>query len=391
MEKKKVRYAIIGIGKMGSTHARKLLKGIDKNALLTAVCDISEERKAWAKNTLSGVRFFDDYKDLLVQKDVDAVIVATPHYLHPVIAKEALIAGKHVLIEKPAGVYTKAIRELNELAASLPEQVFGIMYNQRTNPLYKKAKEIIESGQMGQIKRINWIITNWYRPQAYYDQGGWRGTWSGEGGGVLINQCPHQIDLFQWLGGMPERVRGFTHAGVRRRINVENDVTFYTEYANGASGVFVTSTHDYPGTNRLEISGDGGRLVIEQHLLSEKLTFNKLGVSETEFNLNNTKFMPLIPSKTIRKRTGTLTNAVRLGIVGQHANIIRNFSRAILFKEPLVAPGADGIRGLMLSNAVHLSGWLGGKELTLPIDEELFIAELEKRIGEEAAQSGANA
>ena len=228
------------------------------------------------------------------------------------------------------------------------------------------------------------MITNWYRPQAYYDQGGWRGTWSGEGGGVLINQCPHQLDLFQWLGGMPIKVRGYAKTGMHRRINVENDVTFYTEYENGASGVFVTSTHDYPGTNRLEISGDGGRIVIEQNLLKEKMTFCKLKVLESDFNRQNKKFMPQIPHTVVRKTTGSLTNAVRLGLIGQHMNIFRNFSRAVLHGEPLIAPGAEGIRGLALSNAVYLSSWLD-QEITLPLDEALFASELEKRAAAERA------
>ncbi|MDR1906389.1 MAG: Gfo/Idh/MocA family oxidoreductase [Clostridiales bacterium] len=378
----KVRYGIIGIGKMGHRHAEKLNKGLDKNAVLTAVCDIAEERREWAKNNLKDVKIFTDYKELLSCAEVDAVIVATPHYDHPVIAKEALLAGKHVLTEKPAGVFTKAVRELNELAEKKPELVFGIMYNQRTNPLYKKAKEIIESGEMGSIKRINWIITNWYRPQAYYDQGGWRGTWAGEGGGVLINQCPHQLDLFQWLGGMPVKLKCYLKTGVNRDISVDNDVTFYTEYANGASGIFVTSTHDYPGTNRLEIDGDGGKLVIEQNLLTEKLVFERLKIKESEFNAKNKKFMPRIPSKKIRKKTGMFKNAVILGLVGQHMNILRNFSLAVLKGEKLIAPGREGINGLTLSNAAYLSGWTG-KEVSLPLDEELFIYELSKAVERE--------
>lgn len=381
----KLRYGIVGIGKMGSSHAKKLLKGMDKNATLTAVADISPERREWAKKTLKGVIIFDNYADLIACKEVDAVIVATPHYFHPIIATEVLKADKHVLIEKPAGVFTKAIRELNEIALSKPKLTFGIMYNQRTNPLYKKAKEIIESGEMGAIKRINWIITNWYRPQAYYNQGGWRGTWVGEGGGVLINQCPHQLDLFQWLGGMPTRIRGYAKVGVNRDINVENDVTFYTEYANGATGIFITSTHDYPGTNRLEIDGDGGKIVIEQNLLKEKFVFNKLTVKESEFNKTNKKFMPLIPNKKIVKVTSMLTNAIRLGLVGQHINIFRNFTKAVLFGEKLIAPGVEGIRGLTISNAVHLSSWLD-KVIELPIDEELYITELNKRIEEEKTE-----
>lgn len=384
MAKTKVRYGIIGIGKMGSIHAIKLNKGLVKNATVTAVCDIEPKRIEWAKNNLKGVQTFTNHQELLASGLVDAVVIATPHYFHPIIATEALNANIHTLIEKPAGVFTKNIRELNALAESKKDLVFGIMYNQRTNKLYRKAKEIIDNGELGDLKRINWIITNWYRPQAYYDQGGWRGTWAGEGGGVLINQCPHQLDLFQWLGGMPVKVRAVAKVGVGRKINVENDVTAYMEYENGATGIFITSTHDSPGTNRLEIVGDGGKIVIEKG----KLVFTKLEQKESEFNKVNTSFMPRIPNKKYTLKTSLLAQGIDL-IIGQHTKILKNFADCVINKTPLIAPGVEGIRGLTLSNAIHLSSWLG-RDVVLPIDEDLFIEELEKRKAEEA-ESGVKA
>ncbi len=379
----KVRFGIIGIGKMGSLHCLRFTHGLIKNGTLTAVCDISPERKEWAEKNLKakGVEFFDDYKSLIDSGKVDAVLVATPHYDHPVIASYALSKGLHTLIEKPAGVYTKAIRELNEYAATKPELTFGIMYNQRTNKLYRFAKELVETGRLGEMKRINWIITNWYRPQAYYNQGGWRGTWAGEGGGVLINQCPHQLDLFQWLGGMPSMIRGYAKVGRNRDINVENDVTAYMEYPNGATGVFITSTHDFPGTNRLEIDGDKGKIVIENN----KLVFTELEVAESVFNATNKKFMPSIPSHKTVKRMSKL-GELMMNVFGQHTGIINNFTNHIIDGEPLIAPGADGIRGLTISNAIHLSSWTG-EAVELPIDEDKFIAELEKRKAEEKESS----
>ncbi|MBO8424667.1 MAG: Gfo/Idh/MocA family oxidoreductase [Firmicutes bacterium] len=379
----KVRFGIIGIGKMGSLHCLRFTHGLIKDGTLTAVCDISPERKEWAEKNLKakGVKFFDDYKALIDSGKVDAVLVATPHYDHPVIATYALSKGLHTLIEKPAGVYTKAIRELNEYAATKPELTFGIMYNQRTNKLYRFAKELVETGRLGEMKRINWIITNWYRPQAYYNQGGWRGTWAGEGGGVLINQCPHQLDLFQWLGGMPSMIRGYAKVGRNRDINVENDVTAYMEYPNGATGVFITSTHDFPGTNRLEIDGDKGKIVIENN----KLVFTELEVAESVFNATNKKFMPSIPSHKTVKRMSKV-GELMMNVFGQHTGIINNFTNHIVNGEPLIAPGADGIRGLTISNAIHLSSWTG-EAVELPIDEDKFIAELEKRKAEEKESS----
>jgi predicted dehydrogenase len=199
-----------------------------------------------------------------------------------------------------------------------------------------------------------------------------------------MNQAPHQLDLFQWLGGMPIKVRGYCKVGVGRDINVENDVTIYTEYDNGATGVFITSTHDAPGSNRLEIDGDAGRLVIEQNsLTTESFIFNKLPRPESEMNRDlSIKAIPMVRTKTIKARTGSLVNAYRLVIVGQHMGIFRNFSRAVLHGEALIAPGVEGINGLTLANAAYLSGWLD-KEIVLPLDEALYREELEKRVAEE--------
>lgn len=384
----KVRYGIVGIGKQGSNYAKRLKKGMDKNGVLTAVCDIDEGRRKWAESNLEGVKVFSDRADMFASGLIDAVIIDTPHYAHPGIAKEALSAGLHVLCDKPAGVYAKAVREAAEFGATKPELKFGILYNQRTNKVYVKAKEIIDSGRLGQLKRIVWIITNWYRPQAYYDQGGWRGTWAGEGGGVLINQDPHQLDLFTWLAGRPVKRVWSVCKTVGRKINVENDVTAVCEFEGGAEGVFITSTHDAPGTNRLEITGDGGKLIIEGNSdITMKLTFVENATPEPKFSAENKVFMGKIPNKTFKYKLG-LFDMIKGAIEQQHINVIRNFSLVVLGKESkLIAPYADGLNGLTFSNAIHLSGWTG-KEVVYPIDEELYIEELEKRIAEEK-QDGA--
>ena len=373
----KVRYGIIGIGKMGSIHSKRIQMGMAKGAVLTAVCDNNEKRIEWAKKNLKKIKIYADYKEMLTSGEIDAVIISTPHYGHPSIAIDAIEAGIHTIIEKPAGVYTSAVRKLYEVAEKHKEVKFGIMYNQRTFKLHKKAKEWISEGRLGEFKRVNYIITNWYRPQAYYNQGGWRGTWAGEGGGVLLNQCPHQIDLLQYLCGMPNMVKSYAKVGIRRDINVENDVTAYFEFDNNGSGVFIASTHDSPGTNRLEITGDKGKIVIEDR----KLVFYELKEAESEFNKTNKKFMPKIPYKKHIIRQSLLGKGLEIAF-GDHMNIIRNFTNSILFGEELIAPGQDGIKGLSLSNAMHLSSWTKS-EINFPFDEKLFEEELAKRIEEE--------
>ena len=274
-----VRVGIIGIGNMGSGHAKNIVAGKVPGMTLAAVCDVNPKRLEWAKENCPDAEQFDDAIKMLDSGKIDAAIVATPHYFHPVYVTEALKRDIHVLSEKPAGVYTKAVREVNELAAR-SKATYAIMFNQRTNCVYRKMKEIVDSGAMGQIRRTNWIITDWYRSQSYYDSGAWRATWSGEGGGVLMNQCPHNLDLWQWICGMPTKVRAFCKEGKWHDIEVEDDVTAYVEYANGATGVFITTTGDCPGTNRFEVTLDGGKLVVENN----ELYMYKLEMFEQDFS-----------------------------------------------------------------------------------------------------------
>lgn len=381
MDKKEVRFGIVGIGKQGTFYTKIFtkLKWLVKGARLTAVCDILPERRKYAEENLPGVKVFEDYKEMFASGLVDAVMIETPHYFHPVIAIDAMRAGLNVLCDKPAGVYTKQVREMNEEAKKHPDILFGMMFNQRTNPLYIKAKELIESGRLGKLTRIVWIITNWYRPRAYYAQGGWRGTWWGEGGGVLLNQCPHQLDLFTWLAGLPVSVTA-TASTVGRDISVENDVTAYCKFENGATGVFITSTHDAPGTNRLEITGEGGKIVIE----NGKLVFTENCELEPVFSEHNTVFMGKPKTKKYTYRG--IGHYLRLKkYPPQHIGIIKNYTDSLLGKtKEFIAPGEQGITGLTFSNAIHLASWTG-KEVSIPLDEEVFIAELEARKAEEKA------
>jgi len=363
----KVRFGIIGVGNIGTVHARYLLAGTVQEARLTAVCDNDPGKHAAIRQLVgSEVALFSDAQEMLQSGLIDAVIVSTPHYDHPRLSMMAMRHGIHTLCEKPAGVYTAQVREMNDFARGC-NVIFGMMFNQRPNPLYQKVKDLIESGELGELRRSNWIITNWYRSQSYYNSGGWRATWKGEGGGVLLNQDPHQLDLWQWLVGMPVRVRAFCQFGKHRQIEVENEVTAYAEYANGATGVFITTTAEAPGTNRLEIAGDRGKVVVEDG----KLRFWRLRESETDFNARWQNgfgepecwevVLPVAPE------------------CSDHHVITANFTAAVLHGTPLVAPGQEGIHGLTLSNAMHLSTWTDNW-VTLPFDEALFKQLLDERI-----------
>ncbi|MBQ4627197.1 MAG: Gfo/Idh/MocA family oxidoreductase [Clostridia bacterium] len=361
-----VRFGIIGVGNMGNSHIQMNLEGKHKELRFTACADIVPERLEAAKAKLPGIKTYNTAEALIDSGEVDAVLIATPHYDHSPIAEYAFSKGVHVLTEKPAGVYTKQVREMNEAAAKT-DLVFGIMYNQRTNCVYRKMKELVESGELGEIRRVSWIITDWYRTQAYYNSGGWRATWGGEGGGVLLNQCPHNLDLWQWICGLPVKVRAFCHEGKWHDIEVEDDVSIYVEYANGATGTFITTTGDCPGTNRFEITLDGGKLVCENN----KLMLYKLKDTVSNHCANASEGFGSIEGEWIEVETD--------GRNKQHSEVTNKFAAAILRGEPLVARGEEGIRGLSISNAAHLSSWLG-KEIELPVDEDIYYAELQKKI-----------
>ena len=362
----KVKIGVIGLGNMGSSHCNSIVSGKISNLELTAVCDNADEKKEWAAQKLTGIPFFSDYKELIKSGLVDAVLIATPHYIHPDIAIFAFENGLHVLTEKPAGVFTKQVEEMNA-APKKSGRVFSIMFQQRTEPIYAKVHEMVKSGLIGDLKRFVWLITNWYRTQAYYDSGTWRATWAGEGGGVLINQCPHNLDLWQWITGMPAKIRGYCSYGKYHNIEVEDDVTVSCEYANGATGVFITTTGECCGTNRMEIVGDKGKLVVEdgkikfwefamsvkEHCFTATQGFEQVGVEYKEVPVENAEF--------------------------GHNTILQNFTNSILNGEDLIAPGYEGINGLTISNAIHLSDWTG-ETVELPIDADKYWRLLGEKI-----------
>lgn len=353
----KIRLGIIGVGNMGSGHLQNVIDGKCPKVEVTAVADINPQKLENAKKKLPGLACFDSAEKMLDSGLIDAALIAVPHYNHPVYAIECFKRGIHVLTEKPAGVYARQVREMNE-AAKKAGVTFGIMFNQRTNPIYKKAREIVQSGALGVPKRLVWIVTNWYRTQAYYDSGSWRATWNGEGGGVLLNQAPHNLDLWQWIFGMPNKIRAFCTAGKYHNIDVEDDVTIYGEYENGATATFISTTGEAPGTNRLEISGDLGKLVLEDG----KLKWWKLSTPEREFCFTSKEGF-LSPKTEYEEYSEAAPDG--------HSTILENFAEAILDGAELIAGGEEGLNSLSISNAAYLSSWTESWA-EIPTDEALF-------------------
>lgn len=365
---KKVKFGIIGMGNMGSGHLSYFYDGKIENGVVSAIADVKAARLEAAKKNYPGeYKCYSSGEELIDNADVDAVVIAVPHYDHPPLAIRALKRGLNVICEKPAGVYTKQVKEMNAVAEK-SKGLFTMMYNQRTNPLYIKMHELVAGGELGEIRRVNWIITNWFRTQFYYDSGSWRATWKGEGGGVLMNQCPHQLDLLQWICGMmPSKVRAFCHFGKWHDIETEDDVTAYLEFPNGATGAFVTTTADSPGTNRFEVLCSRGKVVCEK----DELQVYRLNEDLQEFLMSaNAGFaQPKYTEETIKQG----------GNNPQHVGILNNFANAILGTEPLYVDGREGLKCVELIDSMLLSSWTD-KTVSLPIDDDEYYGELKKRI-----------
>lgn len=371
-----VKVGIIGIGNMGSAHLDCIYKNEIEGMRVTAVCDTSPERCEYVRKTYSGVAVFENDGDFFANADIDAVIVATPHKYHAELGIIALEHGLHLLVEKPEDVSVTNAHKLN-VAAKRSGKVFGIMFNQRTNPLFAKARELVKSGSLGGLRRSVWIVTNWYRTQSYYNSGGWRATWNGEGGGVLLNQAPHNLDLWQWICGMPETITAFCDVAKYHKIEVEDDVTIFARYPGGATGTFLTSTGEFPGTNRLEISGDLGKLVLE----NGKMKWWRLERSVQETIGESTEMSASIPMK--------YTEIVPDAPETAHRGILQNFSDAVRKGTPLLAPGEEGVNELMISNAAYCSSWNGNMEIKLPLDAENFDELLSQHIKQHSESKAA--
>ncbi len=361
----KVRLGVVGLGNMGTAHASQVAAGKIPRCVLAAVCDAEPERL----KTFDPKLRFTLTEAMFGSGQVDAVLIATPHPSHVSLGVAAMSAGLHVLVEKPIAVHkAEALRLLAAAEAAGPGIVFAAMFNQRTDPRYQRLRALLQSGELGPVRRVQWTVTDWFRPHAYYASGGWRASWAGEGGGVLLNQCPHNLDLWWWLFGQPQSVRAFCALGRHHPIEVEDEVSAFLAYADGTTGVFITSTGESPGTNRLEIAAERGRVVLE----GGSISYWRNAEATSEFS---------------RRTTGTFARPeaweVKLpaeeGGGGQHQEILANFAAAITQGTPLLAPAAEGIHSVELANAMIYSSLLD-QTVRLPLDAAAYEAKLNELI-----------
>jgi len=357
----KVRIGIIGMGNMGRFHANDLLDGEVPRGELAAVGSTSPHKLEEYKE--KGVQIFGSGEEMIASGVIDALLIATPHYQHTSLGVAALEAGLHIMVEKPISAHKADAERLIAAAAARPDQVFGAMFQLRVEPRYQKIRELVQGGELGDLVRVLWIMTDWFRSEAYFQSGGWRATWKGEGGGVLLNQCLHQLDAMQWITGMPSKVRSHVGIGRWHDIEVEDDVTCYMEFANGASGAFITSSGETPGSNRFEIAGTKGRLILE----NDTLTFTRNAVPSDEWCKT---------SKIGFQKPETTVEEIPIpGADAPHATLMTNFVNAILDGEALIAPGPEGLGSVELANVMVYSG-LKDEPVDLPMDGAAWEAEL---------------
>lgn len=361
----KVRLGITGLGNIGNVHANNLLEGHVNRAEFTAISSSSEEKRQ--KFADKGLKTFETTDELINSGEIDALLICTPHYQHPDIGIQALDAGLHIIVEKPIAAHKADAERLIAAAEKQPNLTFSAVFQLRTEARYKELRNLIQNGELGDIVRVIWIMTDWFRSEAYYQSGGWRATWKGEGGGVLLNQCLHQLDAMQWILGMPSRVQSNVGIGRFHDIEVEDDVTCYLEYPNGGTGMFISSTGEIPGSNRFEIAGTKGRALLE----NDKLIITRNATPADEWN-KTSKIGFALPDKTVEEIPIPPTE-------NPHAILLTNFVDNILDGSPLIAPGASGIGSVELANVMLYSGLIK-EAVDLPMDSAAWETKLQELI-----------
>lgn len=356
-----LRLGVIGLGNIAQQHINNIIEQRVAQCRVTALCS----RQPSELTSALQLRHFERYQDLIDSGECDAVLIATPTFSHAAIGAYALQAGLHVMMEKPIGL---SVQEGERLCAlQKPGQQFALMLNQRTDPLFIAMRDCIQGGELGQITRCHWTMTNWFRPEIYFQVSDWRATWQGEGGGLLVNQCIHNLDIFQWLCGMPEKLTAFCRFGRYHDIEVEDEATAYLQYANGASGVFVGSTGEAPGVNRLDIIGEKG-----------SLHFDGVGLMQTK-NTPATRQFSRDTLDTFGMPESSTRDITPDRAVNQHSVVMTNFVNAVLHDEPLIATASEGLYSLAMANAMLLSTW-ENRPIDFPLDSGVYQRALNQRL-----------
>lgn len=354
-----MRFGVVGYGNIGQAHVATLTGDAVERARLTGVVSGSDTPLP------PGVTRYATLEDMLSADATDVVLIATPTMTHPNLGMAALAAGRHLVMEKPVAMSALQARRLIE---AVPDGVqAAVMLNQRYHPVYREIKNIVSAGDLGRVVRFNWIMTGWYRPDVYFLVSSWRGTWPGEGGGALLNQCIHNLDVLQWVLGLPESVVADVRFGKFHEIDVEDEVTAMLSYADGATGVVVASTGEAPGINRLDIVGDRGTLSFDGERLSVEIS--QQSVSEHCASTHEMFGVPEFVKQEVPVRAE----------LNQHACVLQDVVDAVLDGSTLATPLAEGVGSVELANAMLLSAW-EERRVSLPLDAEHYQSGLDARV-----------
>lgn len=370
-----IRIALVGFGSMGKNYAAMIGRGMVPELVLAGVCCRGAAGQGLLKEQFPGVTVYADTEEMVRhQKEFDAAVIVTPHTAHIPIATQMAKLGKHILLDKPAGICAEDVRELAEYCRG-KGLAFGMIFNNRMLPAFQTAKQFLDAGKLGTLHRAVWVCNSWYRSPAYHRSSPWRSSWNGECGGLMTNQNPHYMDMWQWFFGMPDRVWADMQFGRYNGFRVDDAVDIQFSYDSGFHGTFISATGEAPGVNRLEIWGSGGKLTVED---GQKLFFHENLVSTEEFASRNQEMFATIPHEA---------KEIALEPVGNpYLEVFGNFARHLLNDELLYADGWDGLRTAQLTNAIYVSGWEACR-VSVPVAEERFRRGLELRQKEEREES----
>ncbi len=368
-----IRVGIAGIGYIAEEYIKLFSQGKIKGAEISALSSRNYSHMKQIQDTycLQEATLFTDYEGMLDSGTIDMVMICTPHFCHSNMAISSVERGIHTMIEKPVGVFPDELENLMNHVRLHSDTLSGVLYCKRSNPAFIKLKQLLDNGDIGDLKRITWIITDMYRPQVYFDANPWKGTFRGEGGGLMMTQVSHQIDLLVWLCGLPVTLQAFCYTGRERKIEVENEVTIIMEYPNNAVGQFIASSHECPGSSRLEIIGNRGQVILENENI---LTFRSLQLDEKEYSVNCKEVYGRVPYTERQFNFGSIDNTV------MQAEIINNFITAIFDKTPVLCPVQEAVDTQFFIQGAYLSAWEHKKQ-PIPADSVTFTKELTKRIG----------
>ena len=357
---------IVGYGNMGGQYAEKIYNGKIKGLSLYGILCRNQPGQQKIRESMPEVTVFPNEESMFqARENFDALIITTPHKEHVRVVERAQQAGLHVLCEKPLGV---TVEECEALSYEDTGTVNAMIFNWRAREVYRQVYEYIHSGKLGRLTQVIWVANFWYRPAYYHHASGWRSSWSGEGGGLLINQCQHLLDMWNWLFGQPCEVSARLGYGCYSDIDVDDKASLFFRHENGMWGTFLSSSGDSPGTNRLEILGEMGKLVVEDN---RYFTIYKNEISTTEVSKTSQEMYPKIPYVEERREVEQTES--------EYTVILQNFIDAMEGREKPLAALCDGRRALENCNAAYLSDWQQ-KPLQIPCDCKAYDFELQKKI-----------